>query len=99
MESYTITSDDIGNDIIVTSGPMYVLTDMQLSVIEGLYCAYDEDTGEHELDWSLTLLYDTIDDSENINLNDYAYFKQDPPITTIHNYLCSCNSLYKELQD
>ena len=62
----------MGEDMIVTSGPLYEVTDKGLFFIEGTYFAlYD---GELQPDWSLTLLYDRIPECEEDFLS-YLYFE------------------------
>lgn len=85
-DSHEIKCDDIGEDMIITCGPLFVLEDLGLSVIEGVYCNHNAKNNSYEPDWSLTLIYETTD-TQNFNYSDYAYFEQDPPMTALHNYL------------
>lgn len=74
----------MGEDMIVTSGPLYEVTDKGLFFIEGTYFAlYD---GELQPDWSLTLLYDRVPECEE-DLLSYLYFEQGSPYSAISNYL------------
>ena len=54
--------------------------------MEGMYCNYNEKTGELEPDWSCTLLYENVPD-DRFDPDNYSYFEQDPPMTAIHNFL------------
>lgn len=87
-----IQDDNIGEDKIVTYGLPYFIEDLRLLVIEGEYCNHDTGNGEDEFipDWSLTLIYNWQGDKMIFDQEDalkYAYFEQDPPTITIHNYL------------
>ena len=78
--------EDIEKDIIITSGALYVLEDLGISVIEGVYCNYNEADGTYEPDFSVSLIYATTS-MDTIDYNEYIYWEQDPPLTAIHNYL------------
>lgn len=87
-EEFHIQNEYIGDDMIFTCGRPYYIENLGLLVIEGEYC--NNDDGEFIPDWSLTLVYkwdseDTTFDQEDAL--DYDYFEQDPPNTTLHNYL------------
>ena len=90
--AFEIQDDNIGEDKIVTYGLPYYIEDLGLLIIEGEYCNHDTGNGKDEFipDWSLTLIYNwqsnkmIFDQEDALN---YAYFEQDPPIITIHNYL------------
>ncbi len=81
-----IKNDDIGEDCIIADGIAFRVTDLELIFVEGTYCSFDEETGECEPDWSLTLIYDNVPDDE-FDVQKYVYFEQDPPETAIHNFL------------
>lgn len=89
---FEIQDDNIGKDKIITQGLPYFIEDLGLLVIEGEYCNHETGNGKDEFipDWSLTLVYNwlgnkmTFDQEDALN---YAYFEQDPPTITIHNYL------------
>ena len=88
-EEYEITNTDAtGEDMIVTSGYPYFIEDLGLLIIEGTYC--NNEDGEFMPDWSLTLIYkwdaETTEFDQD-SVTDYEYFEQDPPLTSIHNYL------------
>ena len=87
-EQFEIQNENIGDDMIYTYGPLYVLKDVGLAVIEGVYCVYNEDTDSYDPDWDLTLVYE-LTDTEPFDCNDYAYFEQGTPMTALHNYLYS----------
>ena len=91
-------ASEIGDDVIYTNGPTYVVEDMGITVVEGTYCNYNEETGEYEPDWSLTLIYNTTD-AENLDYNDFTYFEQDPPAVSIHNYRHMLDSVFEPEQD
>ena len=87
-----IQDDNIGRDKIVTYGLPYFIKDLGLLVIEGEYCNHDTGNSEDEFipDWSLTLIYNWQDNKMTFDQEDafnYAYFEQDLPTITIHNYL------------
>lgn len=91
-EEYEIQDDNIGDDMIVTLGRPYYIEDLGLLVIEGEYCNHESGNGEDEFipDWSLTLIYNWDAEKSTFDQDDalgYAYFEQDPPIVSIHNYL------------
>ena len=95
-ESHVILNESIGADAIMTFGPAWRVLDKGLIVVEGIYSNYNPDTQEWESDWSLTLIYDNVPD-EQFNINKYVYFEQDPPMTSIHNYLRAVHPNVKEV--
>ena len=88
IPSYDI-QQELDDDLITTTGPVFVLTDRNVAVVEGVYCNYDVDTKEYVPDWSLTLVYELTDADGTIDMNNYSYYEQDPPMTTLHNYFHS----------
>lgn len=86
IEENIIDNENLGNDQIITTGPLVTLKDLGISFIEGMYCNYNPDTDEHEPDFGVTLIY-TMPNSDDFDFNNYAYFEQDPPLIAIHNYL------------
>ena len=86
MNIHEIKDENTGENMIITSGPLYVLEDLGISVIEGTYCNYNEEIDDYEPDWSLTLVYDTAN-IHDFDYNNYAYYEQDLPVTALHNYL------------
>lgn len=86
IEENIIKEESIGDDAILTTGPAWRVLDKNLICLEGVYCNYNEETEEFEPDWALTLIYDNVSD-ELFDVNKYNYFEQDPPMTTIHNYM------------
>ena len=86
IEFHHVENEDFGNYKVVTYGPLYVLEDLGISVIEGMYYNYNADEDTHEADFALSIIYNTtsIDD---FDFNSYTYWEQDPPMTAIHNYL------------
>ena len=87
-EEYTIQCDNIGSDMILTAGPAYYLEKEQLLVIEGTYMNKEADG--YVADWALTLVYEWNDADKEFDqecASTYLYFEQDPPITTLHNFL------------
>ena len=86
-DEHEITNEEeIGRDMIVTSGPICRVTDLGLIFVEGVYFRYDEATDTLEPDWSLTLIYDDVTDAE-FDAHKYLYFEQDGPSMSIHNFL------------
>lgn len=95
-QSFTIELKDSDvKDNIVAFVPIYVLTDLGISVMEGLYQNFDVESNTYQADFDLTLIYDTID-VENLNLCNYVYWEQDPPTVAIHNYLNIIANYQKE---
>ena len=78
----------IDNSIVVINTPIWHVTDRGVFFVEGVWCEFNEDTGEYEPDWSVTLVYD---DSKDFDLNNYDYYEQGTPTTAIHNYLHAKN--------
>lgn len=95
-EGHVILNESIGSDAIMTFGPAWRVLDKNLIVVEGIYSNYNPDTKEWEPDWSLTLIYDNVPDNQ-FDINKYVYFEQDPPTTSIHNYLQAVRPNIKEL--
>lgn len=88
IDSKAIEPEDFENGKIITYGALYILEDLGISVIEGEYCNYNEKDNRYEPDFSISIIYNTtsIDD---FDFDSYTYWEQDPPVTTIHNYLNS----------
>ena len=86
IESKVIEPEDFENGKIITYGALYVLEDLGISVIEGEYCNYAEKY--YEPDFSISIIYDTTS-LDDFDFNNYMYWEQAPPMTTIHNYLNS----------
>lgn len=95
LEQHEVRNENIGEDMIFTCGPIYVLTDLNLILVEGIYCNHNAEDDSYEPDWSLTLIYRGNDVSE-IDFNEYEYFEQDPPLTALHNYLNAIRSVATE---
>ena len=83
-DEYLIQNSSIGEDAIIAFGPAWYVTDKGFIAIEGAYCNYNHETGKFDPDWSLTLLYKA---GEEIDVNKYLYYEQDPPSATICNYI------------
>ncbi len=79
-----IANPDLGDDRIIVTGPLYRLRDTKLIIATGTYCNYNEDTGELEPDFSISLLYKSASDPD---FDRPLHWEQDPPATMIHNYL------------
>lgn len=86
MPQHIIRNKRIGQDQIITYGPLFAIKDLGLCAIEGTYCNYDPATDEYEPDFSLTIIYKTTR-PDRINFDRYVMFEQDSPMTAIHNYL------------
>ena len=86
-EEFIVETEDLGEDVIITYGKPYYLSSHGLLVIEGTYMCYVD--GEHEPDFSLTLVYDWNGKQEfsDEDANKYVMFEQDSPTVTVHNYL------------
>ena len=86
-EMYEITAD-LEEDRILVKGPLYRLNGTDIIIAEGTYCAAGDD-GELEPDFSISLIYraDGMPD-----LNKPLYWEQDPPSTTLHNYMAIQNA-------
>lgn len=86
-EEFLIVNENIGGgDSILAVGPAWRVTDKGVIVMEGVYCNYNQETGEFDPDWALTLVYQDVPDEE-FDPERYVYYEQDPPGTAIHNYL------------
>ena len=78
--------DELDNGLVITSGPICRVVDLNLIFVEGLYFIYIDRTKLFEADWTLTLIYeDTSDD--DFNVENYIYFEEDSPSLAIHNFL------------
>ena len=77
--------EDIGDDRIIVYGALFRILGTDLIIAEGTYCNYNEDSGELEPDFSLSLLYDTHGEDEP-DLDSPLYWEQDSPATMFHNY-------------
>ena len=86
LDEHEIKNESIGEDLIITSGPMFVVEDLGITAIEGQYCYLDPESGEYMPDFSVTVIYDTAD-AMHIDHDHYHYWEQDPPGVAIHNYL------------
>ena len=84
-DEYVVKNDSLGDDVILIYGPLYRLRDTGILFAIGTYCVPD-DNGEYIGDFSVTVLYKEIDGCAPV-LDDYEYFEQDDPATTLHNYL------------
>ena len=76
----------VGDGVILTYGDTYRVTDKGVIFVEGTYCNYDEETGELEPDWSLTVLYEDVPDGD---FDKYSFlgYEQDAPAVAIHNFI------------
>ena len=81
-----VANPDLGNDRIIISGPMYRLCGTGLIIAEGTYCNYNEDTGELEPDFGVSLLYDSYGEPD---LDAPLYYEQGTPACMFHNYAVS----------
>ncbi len=86
-DEYEIANEEhLGSDVIIAYGPVCRVTGLGLIFMEGVYCCCNEETGELEPDWSLTLIYEDVPDDEFDPMK-YLYFEQDGPTVSIHNFL------------
>ncbi len=85
--------EDIGEDRIVISGPLFRLCGTDLLMAEGTYYAYDEDTGEHEPDFGVCLLYSSPGMPD---LDHPLYWEQGTFECTFHNYAARQQSIGDE---
>ncbi len=82
-EIIEVTNEDLGEDRIIITGPLYRLKGTSIIFAEGDYCAYDEETDDVVPDFSVSLLYD---EKDGLDLNNPVYWEQDPIGTMFHNY-------------
>ncbi len=82
-EVIEVTNDELGEDRIIITGPLFRLKGTTLIFAEGDYCAYDEEQEELVPDFSVSLLYD---EKDGLDLNSPVYWEQDPIGTMFHNY-------------
>lgn len=80
-----ISSPEFEPDTVVATAIAYRIKGEGMIAIEGEYCAYNEETGECEPDWGITLLYDDCDDEE-FDPNNWLYFEQGTIWSALHNY-------------
>ena len=86
IDSHNVENEDFDPDKVITCGPLYVLEDLGISVIEGMYYTYNSDEDTHEPDFDISIIYNTTS-LDDFDYNSYIYWEQDPPMTAIHNYL------------
>lgn len=75
---------NIGDDRIIIMGPAYRLRNTKLIIALGVYHNYNEDTGEFNPDFDVSLLYKASDEPD---WDRPLYYEQDPAATMIYNYL------------
>ncbi len=88
MEEYyvdeLVTNPGLDNDRIIIYGPLYRLCGSELIVAEGVYFLFNEDSGELEPDFGVSLLYK----SEGApDLDSPLYWEQGTPACMLHNYI------------
>ena len=79
-----IQDRNISPDMITIYGPAYRVTDKGVIFAEDTYC--NRDGNGYVPDWSLTMIYEDTDDA-GFDPAKYAYYEQDGPEVSIHNYL------------
>ncbi len=75
---------DLGEDRIIIYGPLYRLRGTDLIMAEGTYCCYNEDTGELEPDFSVSLIYKSEGEPD---LDSCIYWESSSIPTTFHNFV------------
>lgn len=92
MGEAIVTKNVADGDLIVVYEPAFRITDKNVIAIEGVYYAKDEDTNRLESDWSLTLIYKNVEDSE-FDADNWIYFESGGVIASaVYNYLNFINS-------
>lgn len=77
--------DFADDDAIIIYSPFYRVKNIGLILGEGVFCYTEEDTGELVPDWSLTIIYDDIED-DDFDPAKYLYFEQGTEMSAIHNF-------------
>ena len=86
FEEELIANPGLGDDKIIISGPMYRLRETGLIIAEGVYCDFNEDTGELEPDFGVSVLYDSQGEPD---LDNALYWEEGTPSCMFHNYVVS----------
>lgn len=82
-----ITNEDqFGKDMIIAPSVAYRLIADNLIVVEGEYCNYEEDTDTYEPDWSVTLVYENVENDNDFDPNKWLYMEQGTVSSTVHNF-------------
>ena len=82
---YIANIDCCDDDFIAISGPMFRLRSTSLIIATGTYCTYNEDTGEYEPDFNVSLLYYAPDEPD-FDMPP-LYWDQGSPASMFHDYV------------
>ena len=87
---------DLGDDRIVISSLLYRLHGTSLLIAEGVYYRYDEDTGDFEQDFDVSLLYDSEGEPD---LDRPLYWESGTPQSMFHDYAVMQQELGKNTRE
>lgn len=73
------------NDCVIAPAVAFRVTGSGLIVVEGDYCEYNEDTKQCEPSWTISLVYEDVEDEE-FNYENWLYFEQGTAWSAVHNY-------------
>lgn len=74
------------SSLLISYNPIVHIPEYGISITEGV-CCYKDDSGEWIEDFGVTFVFDSN------NLDEYLYMEQDPPVTTVYNYLRSTKNV------
>ena len=83
-DSEWISNESLGDDKINVSAPLFRLRNTDLMIAEGTYYSFDEDTGGHNPDFCVALLYDS---SKGLDISKPVYWEQGTPASMFHSYV------------
>ena len=83
LDEYEI-NPNLGDDRIILYGIMYRLRGTNYLIGEGTYYNYNEETGEREPDFGVSLLFES---THGLNLDSPMYWEQGTPQMMFHNYV------------
>ena len=62
------------------------IIDKNVIIVEGTCCYYNEKENDYIPDWSLTAVFENVENESDFDYNNYLYVEQDPPYTALHNF-------------
>ena len=84
-----VNSEEFGDkDFVVVYEPIYKITlgGKTYYAVEGIYCAWEEEDNANLPQWDISLVFDDVEDPENLDLGSFAYYEQGSPASAILNY-------------
>jgi hypothetical protein len=73
------------NDCVIAPAVAFRIVRSGLIVIEGDYCSCNEETKQCEPDWTISLVYEDVEDEE-FDPERWLYFEQGTAWSAVHNY-------------